>query len=71
MIEGFFCHRAMSFSLKNPSATYQRIVNKVFKEHLGRNIKVCMDAKLVKNMTFDEDLLDLQEFFFLYYMHIN
>lgn len=61
----------MSFSLKNYNATYQRIVNKVFKEHLGRNIKVCMDAKLVKNMTFDEDLLDLQEFFFLYYMHIN
>ena len=34
---GLFCYRVMPFSLKNAGATYQRLVNKIFKDQLGRN----------------------------------
>lgn len=39
----------MSFSLKNVGATYQRMVNNVFKDKMDRNKKAYMDDILVKN----------------------
>ena len=32
---GIFCYKVMPFGLKNTSATYQRLVNKMFADYLG------------------------------------
>ena len=44
---GLYCYRVMPFDLKNAGATYQRLVNKIFKEQIGRNMEVYMDDMLV------------------------
>ncbi|XP_043714984.1 uncharacterized protein LOC122663371 [Telopea speciosissima] len=43
-----FCYLVMPFGLKNTGATYQRMVNKLFKAQIGRNTEVYMDDMLVK-----------------------
>ena len=35
--EGIYCYIAMPFGLKNAGATYQRLVNRMFKDQLGKN----------------------------------
>ncbi|KAJ9566737.1 hypothetical protein OSB04_002703 [Centaurea solstitialis] len=39
----------MPFGLKNAGSTYQRLVNMMFKEHLGRTMEVYRDDMLVKS----------------------
>ncbi|KAL0445281.1 UNVERIFIED_CONTAM: hypothetical protein Slati_2250800 [Sesamum latifolium] len=36
---GTFCYVAMPFGLKNASATYQRLVDKIFQSQIGRNVE--------------------------------
>ena len=36
--QGLFCYKVMSFGLKNPSVTYQRLMNKMFAHQIGRNV---------------------------------
>ena len=36
--QGLFCYKVMSFSLKDASATYQILVNKMFAHQIGRNV---------------------------------
>ena len=36
--QGLFCYKVMSFGLKNASATYQRLMNKMFANQIGRNV---------------------------------
>ncbi|GKD63079.1 reverse transcriptase domain-containing protein [Tanacetum coccineum] len=38
-----FCYRKMPFGLKNAGATYQRLVDKVFGDQIGRNLKAYVD----------------------------
>lgn len=33
--QGIYCYRAMSFGLKNTGATYQQLVNRMFKQQIG------------------------------------
>ncbi|XP_019055428.1 PREDICTED: uncharacterized protein LOC109115676 [Nelumbo nucifera] len=40
---GTYYYRVMPFGLKNAGATYQRLVNKVFKEQMGRNVEAYVD----------------------------
>ncbi|KAL0413514.1 UNVERIFIED_CONTAM: Retrovirus-related Pol polyprotein from transposon gypsy [Sesamum radiatum] len=35
-----FCYTAMPFGLKNAGATYQRLVDKIFRNQIGRNLEV-------------------------------
>ncbi|KAL0409536.1 UNVERIFIED_CONTAM: hypothetical protein Sradi_1888000 [Sesamum radiatum] len=44
-----FYYVAMPFGLKNVGATYQMLVDKIFRPQLGRNIEVYMDDMLVKS----------------------
>ncbi|KAL0439515.1 UNVERIFIED_CONTAM: hypothetical protein Slati_2434500 [Sesamum latifolium] len=44
-----FCYMAMPFGLKNIGATYQRLVDKIFRPQLGRNMEVYVDNMLVKS----------------------
>ncbi|KAL0355482.1 UNVERIFIED_CONTAM: Transposon Ty3-G Gag-Pol polyprotein [Sesamum radiatum] len=36
--EGTFCYVAMPFGLKNAGATYQRLVDKIFRSQIGRKM---------------------------------
>ena len=46
---GLYYYKVMSFGLKNARATYQRLVNMMFKEQIGKTIKVYVDDMLVKS----------------------
>lgn len=53
----------MPFGLKNAGATYQRLVNKIFKDQIRRSMKVYMDDVLVKSREFDQHIEDLRKAF--------
>ena len=53
----------MPFGLKNAGATYQRLVNHMFRPHIGRNVEVYVDDMLVKSIDEGSHLDDLQETF--------
>lgn len=49
MIEsGIYCYNVMPFKLKNDGATYQRMMNKVFKNQIGNMLKVYLEKIIVK-----------------------
>lgn len=41
--QGLYCYTAMHFGLKNERATYQRLVNSMFKDQIGRDVEVYVD----------------------------
>ena len=45
---GTYCYKVMHFGLKNGRATYQRLVNKIFKEQISKIMEVYIDDMLVK-----------------------
>ncbi|KAL0406595.1 UNVERIFIED_CONTAM: hypothetical protein Slati_3973400 [Sesamum latifolium] len=61
--DGTFCYVAMPFGLKNAGATYQRLVDKIFRPQLGRNIEVYVDDMLVKSKKAHHHVEDLEETF--------
>ena len=61
--QGLFCYKVMPFGLKNAGATYQRLMNKMFAQQIGRNVEVYVEYMLVKSLCEDEHLSDLQETF--------
>ena len=58
-----YYYRVMSFGLKNVGATYQRLMNKIFKDQIDRNMEVYIDDMLVKSHTTPDYITDLQETF--------
>ncbi|CAA0840081.1 Unknown protein, partial [Striga hermonthica] len=60
---GTYCYVVMPFGLKNAGATYQRLVDKIFKEQLGRNMEVYVDDMLVKSKDEIDHVSDLKETF--------
>ena len=61
--QGLCCYKAMPFGLKNAGATYQRLVNCMFSQHIGRNVEVYVDDMLVKSRDEVDHLDDLKETF--------
>ncbi|XP_017441043.1 uncharacterized protein LOC108346477 [Vigna angularis] len=53
----------MSFGLKNAGATYQRLMDKVFKQQIGRCMEVYVDDMVVRTRTVEEHAKDLAEVF--------
>ena len=53
----------MPFGLKNEGATYQRLVNKMFNNQIGRNMEVYVDDMLIKSKEELTHLNDLRETF--------
>uniref|UniRef100_A0A2N9G5B1 RNA-directed DNA polymerase n=1 Tax=Fagus sylvatica TaxID=28930 RepID=A0A2N9G5B1_FAGSY len=43
---GLFCYKVMPFGLKNAGATYQRLMNRMFHDQIGRNVEVYVDDML-------------------------
>ncbi|KAL2232303.1 UNVERIFIED_CONTAM: Retrovirus-related Pol polyprotein from transposon 17.6 [Sesamum indicum] len=61
--QGIFCYNVMPFGLKNAGATYQRLVNDMFKNQIGRNMEVYIDDMLVKSVKEQDHVKDLDECF--------
>ena len=51
------CH---AFELKNAGATYQRIMNLIFHDLIGKNMEVYIDNVVVKSADFKQHLPDLE-----------
>ncbi|XP_048605779.1 uncharacterized protein LOC125583196 [Brassica napus] len=47
---GTYCYKVMPFGLKNAGATYQRLVNRMFVDQLGKTMEVYIDDMLVKSL---------------------
>jgi len=60
---GNYYYEVISFGLKNFRATYQRLMDKVFKGLIGRCIEVYVDDIVVKSDSCDQHIKDLEEVF--------
>ncbi|KAL1223377.1 RNA-directed DNA polymerase-like protein [Cardamine amara subsp. amara] len=60
---GTYCYKVMPFGLKNAGATYQRLVNKMFHEQLGKSMEVYIDDMLVKSLKLEDHIPQLKECF--------
>jgi hypothetical protein len=60
---GLYCYNMMPFGLKNAGATYQRLVNRMFRDQIGRNVEVYVDDMLVKSRKATNHLANLEETF--------
>ena len=58
-----YCYTAMPFGLKNAGATYQRLVNMMFKDKLGDTMEVYIDDMVVKSKKAEDHLQDIKEAF--------
>jgi hypothetical protein len=54
---GMFCYVMMPFGLRNAGATYQRCMQHVFGDHIGRTVEAYVDDIVVKTRKAD-DLVD-------------
>ncbi|KAM2077654.1 hypothetical protein COP1_023960 [Malus domestica] len=71
---GLYCYKVMPFGLKNAGATYQRLVNSMFTEQIGKNMEVYVDDMLVKSKHADQHITNLYETFTIlkrYRMRLN
>ncbi|KAI5351644.1 hypothetical protein L3X38_004535 [Prunus dulcis] len=71
---GTYCYKVMPFGLNNAGATYQKLVNKIFKEQIGKTMEVYVDDMLVKAPARADHIKNLAEAFSLlrkYNMKLN
>ncbi|GKB43197.1 reverse transcriptase domain-containing protein [Tanacetum coccineum] len=59
--EGVFDYKRLPFSLKNAGATYQRLIDKVFSHHMGRNMEVNVDDMVIMSDSEEEMMADIIE----------
>ena len=60
---GLYCYKAMSFGLKNTEATYQRLMNGIFKDLIGKSIDVYVYDMLVKSKMAGDQIEHLNQMF--------
>ena len=60
---GNYHYKVMPFGLKNASASYQRMMTRMFKPQLGKNIEIYIDDMVVKNKAKSEHVNDLGNIF--------
>ncbi|KAM2808647.1 hypothetical protein FF1_043863 [Malus domestica] len=60
---GLYCYKVMPFGLNNAEATYQRLVNSMFAEQIGKSMKVYVDDMLVKSKHADQHIVNLSKTF--------
>ena len=61
--QGLFCYKVMPFGLKNAGTTYQRLMNKMFAQLIGRNVQVYVNDMLLKSKREEDHLRNLKEMF--------
>ena len=60
---GNYHYKVMPFGLKNAGSTYQRMMTKMFKPQLGKNLEVYIDDMVVKSKVASEHMEDLTNIF--------
>jgi hypothetical protein len=60
---GMYCYTTIPFGLRNAGATYQRCMNHVFREHIGRTVEAYVDDIIVKARKASDLLSDLETTF--------
>jgi hypothetical protein len=50
----------MTFGLKNMSVTYQRAMNLIFHDLLGKVMEIYIDDVVIKSVSFEQHLADLR-----------
>jgi hypothetical protein len=60
---GMYCYTTIPFGLRNAGATYQRCMNHVFGEHIGRTVEAYIDDIVVKTRNAPDLLSDLETTF--------
>jgi hypothetical protein len=60
---GNYYYNVMPFGLKNAGATYQRMMNKVFRGEIGNSLEVYMDDMIVKSPKETDHTVDLKRVF--------
>ena len=60
---GLYCYKAMPFGLKNAGATYQRLVNMMFKNLIGKMMEVYAHDMLVKSKVAEDHIKHLGQMF--------
>ena len=71
---GNYHYKVMPFDLKNAGSTYQRMMTRMFKSQLGKNIEIYIDDMVVKSKMVSEHLGDLRVIFQIlrkYKLHLN
>ncbi|GKV48579.1 hypothetical protein SLEP1_g55379 [Rubroshorea leprosula] len=58
-----YCYVMMPFGLKNAGATYQKLVQIIFKLQIGKNIEVYVDDMIVTSVRAEDHIDDLDETF--------
>ena len=58
-----YVYEVMPFGLKNARATYQRLMDKIFKQLIGRNVEIYVDDMIVKSSSCDQHVEDLHQVF--------
>jgi hypothetical protein len=60
---GVYSYNVMPFGLKNVGPTYQRLMNLVFSEQIGKILEVYIDNIIVKSQDGGDPIADLNEVF--------
>ena len=71
---GLYCYKVIAFSLKNAGATYQRLMNPMFVEYLGKIMEVYVDDMLAMSLMAEEHVGHLKKVFEVilrYMMRLN
>ena len=58
-----YCYKAMLFGFKNVRATYQRLMNTIFKDLISKTMEVYMDDMLLKSKIVGDHITHLGEIF--------
>ncbi|GKU90818.1 hypothetical protein SLEP1_g4769 [Rubroshorea leprosula] len=61
--DAIYCYVMMPFGLKNAGATYQKLVQIIFKLQIGRNIEVYVDDMIFTSVRAEDHMDDLDETF--------
>ena len=60
---GLYCYKAMSFGLKNTEATYQRLMNGMFKDLIGKSMEIYVGDMLIKSKMTRDHIKHLNQIF--------
>ena len=60
---GLYYYNEMSLGLENVGETYQRLVNRMFKDLIGKSVEVYVDDMLVKSKMVGDNIERLNQMF--------